>query len=291
MPSENDQNTETASETKPEFSWDQSTARASSLAVLFADMAACVRFFSRMPLEKINAADDPAALPDFSRISRAAPLAGAFVSLPAAGLLLVLGATGLPPLVVAVMAAAVLTIVTGALHEDGLSDVADGFFGGATISKRLDIMKDSRIGAFGAIALVFTIVLKVALIAALLDRFGAADTALLIVSVEAFSRFLMVWQWHRLPLARPDGLGARFGKPSDAALRQCVLVMLVLLLPALLALPLQTIAVGIVVAVSAAMSVAQVALSKINGTTGDVLGAIQQISGLGFLTGVLMVAG
>ncbi|WP_420337363.1 adenosylcobinamide-GDP ribazoletransferase [Roseibium sp.] len=243
-----------------------------------------------MPLQKLNAADDPAALPDFNQISRAAPLAGAFVALPAAGLLLVLGATSLPPLVVAVIAAAVLTIVTGALHEDGLSDVADGFFGGATISKRLEIMKDSRIGAFGAIALVFAIVLRVALIAAFLDRFGAADTALLIVTSEAFSRFLMVWQWHRLPLARPDGLGARFGKPSDAALRQCVLVMMVLLLPALLALPLQAAGIGIGIAGAAALSVAQVALSKINGTTGDVLGAIQQISGLGFLTGVLMVA-
>ncbi|WP_420410775.1 adenosylcobinamide-GDP ribazoletransferase [Roseibium sp.] len=252
-------------------------------------MAACVRFFSRLPLPAVNTSDTPAALPDFTRIPRAAPLAGAFVALPAAGAGLLLGMTDLPALVIAVAVAAVLTIVTGALHEDGLSDVADGFFGGATVEKRLDIMKDSRIGAFGAVALIFAILLRVALITTLLDRFSVADAVLLVVTGEAVSRFLLVWQWNRHPLARPDGLAARFGKPDGEALRQALLVTAVLILPAVFSVSLTGLALGLITGAIVALSAGHLALKKIKGTTGDVLGAIQQLSGLGFLTGLLMV--
>ncbi|WP_209010740.1 adenosylcobinamide-GDP ribazoletransferase [Labrenzia sp. PHM005] len=272
-----------------EFSWDQSKVFIPWMSALFADMATCVRFFSRLQLPAVNTVDTPAAPPDFTRISRAAPLAGAFVALPAAGAGLLLGMTDLPALVIAVAVAAVLTIVTGALHEDGLSDVADGFFGGATVEKRLDIMKDSRIGAFGTVALVFAILLRVALIAALLDRFSVADAVLLVVTGEAVSRFLLVWQWSRHPLARPDGLAARFGKPDRDALHQALLVTTVLILPAVFCISLTGLALGLITGAIVALLAGQLAVKKIKGTTGDVLGAIQQLSGLGFLTGLLMV--
>jgi adenosylcobinamide-GDP ribazoletransferase len=290
MRPENDQNTETPSETKPEFSWDHAHAARDRLSVLFADMAACVRFFSRLPLPPVNAADDPATAPDFTRISRAAPLAGAAVALPAAGLGLLLSLTNLPPLVIALLVAAALTIVTGALHEDGLSDVADGFFGGATVDRRLEIMKDSRIGAFGALALVFAIGLRVALIAALMDRFPVANAVLLVVTGEALSRFLLVWQWRSLPLAKPDGLAARFGKPDKKAVRDGLFVTTALLLPAAVSTQLSTLGLGLITAAILAFFTGRLAVKKINGTTGDVLGAIQQLSSLGFLAGLLIVA-
>lgn len=287
---ESDQNTETSPKTKSEFSWDHMKAFIPRMSTLFADMAACVRFFSRLPLPAVNTMDDPAAAPDFTRISRAAPLAGAFVALPAAGAGLLLGASDLPVLVTATIVAAILTLVTGALHEDGLSDVADGLFGGATMEKRLDIMKDSRIGAFGAAALVFAVLLRVALIAALLDRFSAAEAALLVITGEALSRFLLVWQWNHHPLARPDGLAARFGKPSSQALTHSLVMTAVLLVPALLSVPFYALILGIAAAAVAAFFGGQLAFRKINGTTGDVLGAIQQVSSLGFWTGLLIVA-
>jgi len=194
----------------------------------------------------------------------------------------------------ATLAAAVLVIgllaaTTGALHEDGLSDVADGFFGAASRDRRLEIMKDSRIGAFGALALIVTMALRIALLAALWQRFSPADAALLFLAGEAFSRALLVWQWQSRPLAHPDGLAARFGKPSPETVRQAMIAGLPLLVPALLLLTLPALALAVLLAAGGAYLTGSLAQSKIGGVTGDVLGAIQQISGLGFLAGMLMV--
>jgi len=257
--------------------------------MLFADTAACTRFFSRLPVPPVNRLDDPAALPDFRRAARAAPLAGLLVSVPAAAFGLLLGMTALPPLATGLLVVATLAIVTGALHEDGLSDVADGFFGGHTPDRRLEIMKDSRIGAFGAIALILGLGLKAVLIAGLVTRFGAADAMLAVLVTEAVSRSVMVWQWHRLPPARPGGLGARFGQPTGRSAVQSALIGAVCL--ALLALDLGVwpAALGAGLAVTAAYGTGRLALHKIGGMTGDVLGAVQQLSVLGFFTGVLLL--
>lgn len=269
--------------------WDLAGRMRGGLDRLAADTASCIRFFSRLPLPRVNELDDPAAPPDFTRVSRAAPLAGFVVALPAAGLGLFLGYSGLPSMAVAVLIAGTLAITTGALHEDGLSDVADGFFGGTSREKRLDIMKDSRIGAFGALALVLATVLRISLLMALWQRFTPADAALLFLAGEAFSRALLVWQWHELPPARPGGLADRFGKPARDAVHQAFIVSLVLLLPAVLILSLPSFSLAFLLAALSAYACGRLARSRIGGATGDVLGAIQQISGLGFLVGMLMV--
>ncbi|EAV43867.1 cobalamin synthase [Stappia aggregata IAM 12614] len=289
MSSETDQGPDSQVKSRSKKTRDRNQAALRGLKELAADTAACVRFFSRLSLPAVNALDNPMAPPDFVRIARAAPLAGAIIALPAAGVGVALGFTQLPLLVVAILLTAVLAATTGALHEDGLSDVADGFFGGATRERRLDIMKDSRIGAFGALAMMISLLLRVALLAALWQRFDPADAALLLLAGEAFSRTLLVWQWQCLPSARPGGLGARFGKPPRKTVLQAFLVTLPLLLPAALLLSLPALLLAVLVAFSAAYSTGRLALSKIGGTTGDVLGAVQQLSGLGFLTGMLMV--
>ncbi|WP_434052230.1 MAG: adenosylcobinamide-GDP ribazoletransferase [Roseibium sp.] len=248
-----------------------------------------MRFFSRLPLPKVNSADDPAALPYFPRIAGAAPIAGLVVALPAAGLGTLLGHTALPALAVAALVLAALCATTGALHEDGLSDVADGFFGGATPARRLEIMKDSRIGAFGALALVLSVVLRVSLLAVLWQRFSPADAALMFLSIEVISRAVLVWQWSRRPLARPDGLAARFGKPDAATARKAALLSVPFLIPAALLLSPAALFLGLAIALAAGFAIGHIAVAKIGGVTGDVLGAIQQICGLGFLVGMLMV--
>jgi adenosylcobinamide-GDP ribazoletransferase len=124
--------------------------RVSDRATFAGDLAACIRFFSRLPLPRLGKWDDPAALPAFQRMARAAPLAGVLVALPAALVGLLLGFTALPHLAIGLLMTGALAAVTGGLHEDGLADVADGFFGGHTPERRLEIMKDSRIGSFGA---------------------------------------------------------------------------------------------------------------------------------------------
>ncbi|MEM8703583.1 MAG: adenosylcobinamide-GDP ribazoletransferase [Pseudomonadota bacterium] len=257
--------------------------------MLAADTAACVRFFSRLPLPKVNSVDNPAAAPHFPQIARAAPLAGLVVALPAACLGTLLGYTALPAFAVAALMLAALCATTGALHEDGLSDVADGFFGGSTPARRLEIMKDSRIGAFGALALVLTVVLRLSLLAVLWQEFSPADAALLFLSTEVVSRAILVWQWSQHPLARPEGLAARFGRPDAATARNAALLTLPFLLPAALLLSPTALFLALAVAIAAGFAIGHICRSKIGGVTGDVLGAVQQICGLGFLLGMLMV--
>lgn len=289
MSPETDQPADSGAKTGTDKTRDHFNRLTKGFPALMADTAACIRFFSRLPLPKVNAQDDPAAAPDFARISRAAPIAGVAVALPAAGLGMLLGYTALPVLAIAALIVVMLAVTTGALHEDGLSDVADGFFGGSTPQKRLEIMKDSRIGAFGALALVLSVVLKIALLAALWQRFDPADAALLLLGGEAASRAFIVWQWQQRPLARPDGLAARFGKPDKTCVRQAFLFTVPFLLPAAFLLSLPGFLLACLLPVTLAFGIGQLADQKIGGVSGDILGAIQQICALGFLLGMLMV--
>lgn len=285
MASENDTNAQSDAQDAPT----PGHQTPNPIALFFADTAACIRFFSRMPLARVNGVDDPASLPNFTRVARAAPLAGVFVALPAAGLGLALGSTALPALATALLVVAALAIVTGALHEDGLADVSDGFFGGHTRDRRLEIMKDSRIGAFGTIALVLSLGLKAVLLSAMITRFGAADAMVTLLGIEAFSRALMVWQWSILPPARSDGLAARFGTPSLTSSTFALALGSFCLIPFLIELPVLAVLTGLGLAILSTLAVARLALAKIGGGTGDVLGTIQQISSLAFLLGLLLL--
>lgn len=260
-----------------------------SAARVVADAALCVRFFSRLPLPRLNRMDDPDRAPEFSRSSHAAPLAGMVVGAPAALLLLLLSFTALPPLASAALVAGLLAAITGALHEDGLGDVADGFFGGATVERRLEIMKDSRVGAFGALTLAAAFVLKTALIAGLLTRFGAGAAAVLLAG-EALSRWAMLTQWQRLPSARPEGLGTRFGRPDAGQVLLGGAWALLGLMAALGVAPFSTVILGAACAMALAHLTSRLALAKIGGFTGDVLGAVQQVSQMGFLIGLQLLA-
>ncbi len=257
---------------------------------LLADTATCVRFLSRLRLPKLSQGDDPERIPDFRSMARAIPLAGLVIGLPAAILCLAANYTDLPRLAVAALVVGLLASVTGALHEDGLSDVFDGFFGGATIERRLDIMKDSRIGAFGAVGLCLSLIVKVALVAEVARRFGLPATAAIVLVHEALTRLLMLWQWSRLPSARPGGLGNRFGTPEDEALYEAAIFGVIFLALLAIVTPWHSVLLGAVAAIVVAWSVGRIAISKIGGFTGDVLGAIQQTSGLGFLIGLTLFA-
>ncbi len=89
----------------------------------------------------------------FARAAALVPLAGIVIGLPAAVAGALAASAGLPPLVIGALVVAVAAMTTGALHEDGLADAADGLFGGRTPTRRQEIMRDSRIGSFGALAL------------------------------------------------------------------------------------------------------------------------------------------
>lgn len=257
---------------------------------LAADVALCLRFFSRVPLPRLNTADDPARLPDFTRAARAVPLAGSVVALPAAILLLLLHLTALPFAVQALAAVVLAICITGGLHEDGLADVADGFFGGSTKDRRLEIMKDSRIGAFGAIALMTSLLARTLLIATLIERWGPLAAATSFMAAESASRTAMVWLWHKLPAARADGLGASFGKPDASSAITATTIAALLATPLVFLLPLAALAAAILLVLAAAIAMNRLASAKIGGQTGDVLGATQQVALIAMLSGLTIVA-
>lgn len=205
------------------------------------------------------------------------PVAGVLVATIAGLVYAVCDAIGLPVYISALFAVVALIIATGGLHEDGLSDLADGVWGGATPARRLEIMSDSRIGAYGAIALIVSVAGRAAAIATIdqpLFVFGA------LVASAAVSRAMMpaMMSWGRP--AKPDGLGATAGKPDIA---NCVIALLLAAAIAALAAPAGWIFCLTAAAAGAAL-ISWFARRNIGGYTGDVLGAGQQVAELFALT-------
>lgn len=250
-----------------------------------ADLAACLRFFSRVPVPAVNRLDDPSQLPAFSRAAWLVPIAGALLALPPAVLLALCGLTDLPAPAAALLAAAFAMMLTGALHEDGLADVADGFFGARQRERRLEIMKDSRIGAFGTLALIVSVGLRTVLLAALVGRLGAGTAALLLILAEAASRAAMVGVWTALAPARRDGLAVASGQPSRRAAVAAALIGIGALMAGLALRPAPAILSALLLVLLSAAGMARLAHSRIGGHTGDVLGATQQVALLALLLG------
>ncbi|WP_375465687.1 adenosylcobinamide-GDP ribazoletransferase [uncultured Methylobacterium sp.] len=256
---------------------------------LLHDLAACLRFYSRLPVPRLLGEPEPHAAPDFRTAPRMLPLAGLILALPPALILIAGWRIGLGPFVAATLAVAVGVLLTGALHEDGLADVADGFGGGATPERRLEIMRDSRIGAYGGVALVLALALRIGALATLLDRTGIA-AAVAMVLAAVLSRVAALAPMVMLRPVRPEGLSAAVGRPGTATLAVAVGSGLIL---ALLTLPFGVPFLGIVgmvaLALAAALAVTRIARAKIGGQTGDVVGACQQLAEIGALLGLLTV--
>ena len=178
---------------------------------------------------------------------------------------------GVTPGVTAVLVLALGAMLTGGLHEDGLSDTADGLYGGWTKARRLEIMKDSRVGSYGVHALVLVTLARWSALTALLV-FGGHWAAL--VATGALSRAPMAMIMALLPNARGEGFSHATGRPSQTA--ALVALGLATALAALLvgwtALSMAAAALGAGVLLSVS------ALRRIGGQTGDILGASQQLA-------------
>ena len=229
------------------------------------DLSAALMLLSRLPLPAV-----PDRAP--SRGARTAwgwPLVGLGLALIAAAVAWVARGLGVPPEIAALLALATLVVLTGALHEDGLADVADGFWGGQTRARRLEIMRDSRVGSYGVLALVLALALRGAALIALADHLTVA-----LLAAAATSRAAMAYVMETLPPARRDGLSQATGRPglqaTQAAVALAALAALIFAGWAGLA--------ALVAAAIACVLCANLALAKIGGQTGDVLGATQQIT-------------
>jgi len=209
--------------------------------------------------------------PDLAaRSLRAGPVVGAGIGLAAGLLYLLLASIGVPAMAAALVAVAGQMLVTGALHEDGLADLADGLGGGDSRDSKLAIMRDSRIGSFGALALIVATGARVVAIAAI--PLGWAPVAALIAA-GAVSRagwpLLMAW----LPPARADGLAASHGRQPTERMAVTVAVAAIVVL---LVLPIGEALAALLVALLTLGGLGYLVLRQIGGYTGDVLGAAQQ---------------
>lgn len=250
-----------------------SESQASNIGAQFRLAAA---FLTRLSVDQADGTDD-AAPTDLTETMWLFPIVGFGVGGGGAIVLALLSWASVPTAVAATLAVGLVVWLTGALHEDGLADLADGFGGGGTREQKLEIMRDSRIGAYGMLALAVVIITKVAALAAIAAvDIGAAVGALIAATTWSRSMFAPTMRW--LPPARDDGLGTLAGTPDEGATWKglalgALLATLVLITPAGSGVLIVLIAGGL-----GAFAVGWLALQQIDGYTGDVLGGAQQVS-------------
>lgn len=235
------------------------------------EFLAALTFLTRLPLGMAQAeAPPPGPQPSLADASWAFPVAGVVVGAIGGIAYVIASALALPALAAALIAVATTALVTGALHEDGLADTADGFGGGTTRESKLAIMRDSRIGAFGVLVLVFSIGLRSAAIADIGLRWHVVAA---LIAAHALSRGVLPAALHRLDPARSDGLGAGAGRPDQ---NQVLIAAAIALVIAVIVTGLRPGLSAAVVAVLVAVAIGALAQRQIGGQTGDVLGAIEQ---------------
>jgi adenosylcobinamide-GDP ribazoletransferase len=240
----------------------------------FASFLVSLRFLTRLPVPFVKTVDPP-RLKDAMQMF---PIVGLIVGAITGGVLILGELLNLPDLFCGFLALGAGLLLTGAFHEDGLADVADGFGGGATHEERLAIMRDSRIGAFGTLALVIVIPARAVLLAALLVLPPAAIVALL-AGAAAFSRALMVDLLSTTRPARSNGLSVLAGQPSrSTGLAAIAIGGLAAGLAASAYLSWQAAIVALIAALLALGTLRAQAMRKIGGQTGDVCGAGQVLS-------------
>lgn len=241
-------------------------------------LVCAVQFLTRVPTPQLKTFE-----PDWiTRSARYFPLVGQGVGAICAGALLVGERLWGAP-VGAVLALAIGLLITGAFHEDGLADTADGLGGGQTPARRLEIMKDSRIGTYGACALVCVLGLKASVLAT------TPIAAALLLAAHGLGRAAAVTVMRLTPYA-PSGEAGKW-KPVPQGVRTSELVVALLIA----AWPLALLPPGVALAGLAggavlAMLLALTARRLIGGHTGDVLGAVEQVFEVGFLLGAAALA-
>ncbi len=237
------------------------------------DIAEGIALLTRLPVKSSGARGVHAAW--------SWPLAGALVSLAAGAAALIAIAIGLPAGLAAAIAITMQIILTGAMHEDGLADCADGFWGGWDRARRLEIMKDSANGTYGTLALILSLMFRWGLLSAI---FSTGSVIAPLIATAALSRLPMIALMYCLNPARADGLSVSTGRPTAEtfALGTIVALIIALLSVGFLTLP------AIFVIACLTWGIARISLAKISGQTGDVLGASQQVAEIGVLVTFLI---
>ena len=233
---------------------------------LLADLRIGISLCTRVPLAPAAPVDDG----EVARASWTFPIAGFVVGLVGAFVYWLAVRLHVPPEPAAVLALTATVLVTGAMHEDGLADTADAL-GGSTRERKLQIMRDSRIGTFGTAALALSFLLRWTALAEMAD---ARAIAIALIVAHTVSRAVLPAFMYLVPPARADGLSTSAGRPPQqsgvVSLGLGILCLLFAFGPKLATIALLMLAL-------AALVLARLAVRQIGGQTGDVLGAQEQI--------------
>ena len=247
------------------------------------DLVMALRFFSRLPTggrlhEK----------PNLDRIARVLPFASLLIALLPAALLLAGGWLGIQGYFIAALAVGLAVIVSGAMAEDGLADAADGLFGGASIERRLEILKDSRHGTYGVAALCLFLVLRVAALGTLVAIHPLKGAAVW-VAAAILSRSAALWLAVALPNARADGVSAAAGRVSRTAFgiggAFALALSFVFLAPAAGVL---AYVLALLFALGAVAGWTALCRRLLGGQTGDAIGALQALVEVAVFTAVMV---
>jgi adenosylcobinamide-GDP ribazoletransferase len=258
-----------------------------------------VQFFTRIPVAGRLAAWVGYS-PEMLRASAAhfpgvGVLVGALVAVLTAGLLAFLPQTSpLSILVAAVLGTVFSVMLTGAFHEDGLADIADGLGGSLNRERALEIMKDSRVGAFGAIAVTLVLLAKVSLLALM----GDVDPQAMVVGVflaHVVSRFLPLLLIRLLPHVG-DLAGSKSKPLADQISGISLFIAFLWLLLAVAIVFAAYVAIDLIAIFAAGMFAAGIAFlymwrlfaKRLQGFTGDCLGATQQVCEVAFYFGLAL---
>jgi adenosylcobinamide-GDP ribazoletransferase len=236
------------------------------------DLKIGLMFSTRFPISHSS----PIGGADIARASWTLPLIGMLIGLLGASVYWIAFHFDLPPLLGATLAIAATLAATGCLHEDGLADTFDGL-GGGSRERKLEIMRDSRIGTYGACALTLSLLLRVGALASLV---APGQVALALIAANAGARAMLPPFLRLVPPARPDGLSADAGRPSPASVMAAALLGFVALLWGLGAAR-SVVALLLLVAVFGVTR--RLCLRQIGGQTGDTAGALEQIGEIAIL--------
>ncbi len=249
------------------------------------DFVMGMRFFSRLPI-----GDGPHEVPNLSRMAPAVPFVSLAIGFPPALLMMGLCWMTAPVFFAAAMGIGLMVILTGAMPEDALADSADGLFGGATIDRRLEIMKDSRHGTYGVTAIALYLILRVTAFGAIATINPLAAGALMLAST-VIARSGSLWLSADLPAAREGGASASVGRVSKRAF--AVGAGFVVVLVFVLAGPFTgVLGVGFAFLAAACTALAWVWACRqlVGGQTGDLIGALHALIEVAALTMFVLFA-
>ena len=250
------------------------------IMVLIRDVQISGSFLTRLPFRASN----EVCVGDLRAASWSFPIIGLLIGLLSSAIFFLATHINLNPFVSGMLCVAFGCIVSGGLHEDGLADTCDGLLGGKDAQSKLDIMRDSSIGGYGAIALIFSVGIRCLILGGLSEP-EVVMVALIVGS--SFSRSLLPFVTVAFRHARSEGLAVHWGRCS---LKRASISFLIGAFIFLMCFGIFETVLVLMVVLFVSGGFLVIACSQIGGYSGDILGACQQISEITVLLAVSTLA-